>query len=576
MAPAGIRMALVEGEDGDGLIVEEECLRLGADDSDTNSAPNQVISAILGTREGAVDAGLRLSSVGVTWTDKVQAAALRDALAAYKVENVMLVSAFLAAAALGQEVGDSIGYQRTAVLFIEPDSATLAVVSTADGSVCDVRHQLLADDDDTAVAEILTMVSDAESMETQPDGMYVVGSGVDVAMIKPELEAATSLTVSAPEEHEMALARGAALASGHAPLFASSTAALAYAQDFGTGAVELDSIPGYLRGTDVPGDDDRAYSAVPDDVADAETAVVGVVDPEGERRRPVLLVGSAMAVIAIAAVIALEIALAIGIRPMVALQPTPSQNHLVAPAQPAPAPAQVAAPVAPKVNLPTPSGPRAVSPHVPAPLPAAPVAPAPAAPRVPDPDVVVPPVAPILVPPVRAPVPDQLLRPRRRWGRRRCSRRCRSRARRFRFRHQESSPRFRRRRSVEVAPGGCPHPGRAASPACPVAVPSVAVRSVAARSAAAAAMAAAPSVGGPSAVGAGTGPSVAVEAALAGDTAVASVAGMAASAATASGVLFWPPGRAQERGTWVNSSTKGNVREIRAVELCRGVQAARE
>jgi hypothetical protein len=411
MAPAGIRMALVEGEDGDGLIVEEECLRLGADDSDTNSAPNQVISAILGTREGAVDAGLRLSSVGVTWTDKVQAAALRDALAAYKVENVMLVSAFLAAAALGQEVGDSIGYQRTAVLFIEPDSATLAVVSTADGSVCDVRHQLLADDDDTAVAEILTMVSDAESMETQPDGMYVVGSGVDVAMIKPELEAATSLTVSAPEEHEMALARGAALASGHAPLFASSTAALAYAQDFGTGAVELDSIPGYLRGTDVPGDDDRAYSAVPDDVADAETAVVGVVDPEGERRRPVLLVGSAMAVIAIAAVIALEIALAIGIRPMVALQPTPSQNHLVAPAQPAPAPAQVAAPVAPKVNLPTPSGPRAVSPHVPAPLPAAPVAPAPAAPRVPDPDVVVPPVAPILVPPVRAPVPDQLLRP---------------------------------------------------------------------------------------------------------------------------------------------------------------------
>ena len=44
--------------------------------------------------------------------------------------------------------------------------------------------------------------------------------------------------VSAPEEPETALARGAALASANAPLFASSTAALAYAQDPGTGAVD--------------------------------------------------------------------------------------------------------------------------------------------------------------------------------------------------------------------------------------------------------------------------------------------------------------------------------------------------
>jgi hypothetical protein len=384
MAPAAIRMALVEGEDGDGLIVDEDSFQV-ARHSATSSAPDQVIAAILGTREGAVDAGLQLSSIGVTWTDRVQAAALRDALAAYKIENVMLVSGFLAAAALGQAVGGAIGYARTAVLFIEPDSVTLAIVDTADGSVCDVRRQLLAEDDDTAMAEVVAMVSDAEFMETRPDGVYVVGTGVDVGLIKPALEAATSLTVSVPEEHEMALARGAALASGNAPLFASTTAALAYAKDLGA--------------PDVPGEEELAYSAVPDDVADDDTV----------ERRSGLLIGSGLAVVAIAAVVALEIALAIAIRPTVALAPTPSENHFIAPTQQAPAPPQVVAAPQPKINLPAPKAPpRVASPQLPAPLPAAPVAPAPA---VSDPVVVVPPVVPIVVPPIQAPGPDLLLRP---------------------------------------------------------------------------------------------------------------------------------------------------------------------
>jgi hypothetical protein len=71
----------------------------------------------------------------VTWTDPGEAAALRDALAACKVENVMLVSAFLSAAALAQVVGASDGYAQTALLFVEPDTATLAVVDTVDGSL---------------------------------------------------------------------------------------------------------------------------------------------------------------------------------------------------------------------------------------------------------------------------------------------------------------------------------------------------------------------------------------------------------------------------------------------------------
>ncbi|WP_244232200.1 hypothetical protein [Mycobacterium innocens] len=38
MAPAAVRMAVVEGPDGDGLIVEEDTFPVGPDPS-TNSAP---------------------------------------------------------------------------------------------------------------------------------------------------------------------------------------------------------------------------------------------------------------------------------------------------------------------------------------------------------------------------------------------------------------------------------------------------------------------------------------------------------------------------------------------------------
>ncbi|GBE65866.1 hypothetical protein MFM001_23280 [Mycobacterium sp. MFM001] len=387
MAPKTIRMVLVEGEDADGVTVEE-------DNIDTaHSTPDQVIAAILGTREGATEGGYELRSTGVTWTDPADAAALRDALAAHKVENVMLVSAFLAAAALAQTVGNAMGYEQTAMLFVEPETATLAVVDASDGSVTDVRRRPLRSDD--VVGELAAMVADVDGVE----GLFLVGSGVDVAPIKPALEATTWLPVSAPEEPETALARGAALASANAPLFASSTAALAYAQDPGTGVVN----PYYFEAFSDGGSDDVAYSAVADDEAD--TAVISVGEVR-QGRRPLLLVGSILAVVFVTAAVALEVALAIGIRPTVALLPAPVQR-LIEPIEPAPAPppaASVSEPQPPAAHMaapaPQPAQVHAVAPPAPLALPAPPAAPAP----VPPPAAPVP--APVPVPvPIRIPVP---------------------------------------------------------------------------------------------------------------------------------------------------------------------------
>ncbi|OBI42012.1 hypothetical protein, partial [Mycobacterium colombiense] len=296
--------------------------------------------------------------------------------------------------------------------YIEPDSATLAVVDSADGSIADVQRQALPDDDEAAVAQLAAMVSNAENLQTRPDAVFVVGSGIDIPLIKPALEAATTLPLSAPEEPDTALARGAALASAHAPLFSSSTAALAYAQDPGTGAINpLAVVPGYFENPGEAGADGLAYSAVADDPDEfftgSQTAATALVDADYHQRSSFRMVGSAVAAIFVIGVVALVVSLAIAIRPTASVRPNPNQNVVVAPTRPAPAPAAPAPVQAPAPAAPAPApeapAPEAV-PQAPAPAPEAP-APAPAAP-IPVPEAPAPaPVAPPPPPPAVAPIP---------------------------------------------------------------------------------------------------------------------------------------------------------------------------
>jgi hypothetical protein len=187
MTPASVQIVLLQGENADGATVDEnEFAVTAADDSSTISASDRVLAAILGTREDAAGAGLDLSSVGVASTDQLEAAALRDALAAHKVENVMLVSAFLAATALTQFVGGAMGYERTAVLFLEPGTATLAVVETSDGSIVDVHEEHVnSASGQIATAELMEMVAGLDELPTRPGGLFVIGCGVNIAPIKP-------------------------------------------------------------------------------------------------------------------------------------------------------------------------------------------------------------------------------------------------------------------------------------------------------------------------------------------------------------------------------------------------------
>lgn len=431
MTPATVRMVLVEGEMADGATVDHDVFEVsGSDGSATSGAAAQVVDAVLGTKESAEAGGHDLKAIGVTWSDHAEAAQLRDALAARDIDDVMLVSDGHAAAALAQAVGRAVGYDTTALLFIDRDTATLSVVQTDDGSVVKVLASSLHSQD--AMAVLADMAAAVDAQDNAPQGMFVVGSGVDVSSVKSHLEHLVSLPVRAPDEPEMALARGAALAAAAAPALEASTVGLAYSQD--PDGTTAGSVYAGLAGAETqlaPAGGDGAH--VGDYASRTDLSA-----PANEDRKPFLLVGSAMASIFVVGVVALVISLAVSIRPTADQRPSPGQSAIVpssiAPAPPRP-PAEQAQPVqappppkAETIKAPVPvvqqqpapqAPPRTVYVEAPPPPPQAPPpAPPPAAPP-PAPAPVAPaPVAPapvpVYVPPVIAP-PQYYPRPQNPW-----------------------------------------------------------------------------------------------------------------------------------------------------------------
>ncbi|MBV9320681.1 MAG: hypothetical protein JO106_12365, partial [Mycobacterium sp.] len=199
MTPTTVRMALVEGERADGRTVDHDVFDVGAIEGSANStAPDQVISAILGTQQSALVGGHRLVATGVAWSDHDEAAALREGLAARGIEDVTLVSDLHAAGALAQAAGRAVGYDTTALMFVERDTATMSVVETHDGSIVKAVSQSLHSAD--ALAVITEMVTGLQASDAQPQGVFVIGAGVDVTSVKEHLEHLVSLPVNAPDD----------------------------------------------------------------------------------------------------------------------------------------------------------------------------------------------------------------------------------------------------------------------------------------------------------------------------------------------------------------------------------------
>lgn len=416
MTPTTARLVLVEGAGADGRIVDTDTIIVSDGEG---SASEQVLAAIVGTRDGMLDGGHHLVSTGVVWSDHNEAAALRDSLASRGIDGVGFFSALHAGGALAKAASNVTGYDKSALLVIEPENATLAVVDSADGSIVGLASEPLITGVTPGV--LASLVNPLKGHENAPDGVFLLGLGTDVSDLTDPLGEAICLPVNSPDQPELALARGAALASAQEPDFEASTALLGQAYSLegptGTGFAHPDAVTESASGSAEAQTDLREYEDFDDQPAE---------------RKPFLLVGAPLLLVFGICSIALAVSLTVTVRSTVdqgpaspdrAVVQNPVQNALPpeAPQQPPPAPVvEVPAPAAPApvqqvVVAPAPQrnpAPVAVKPAAPAPVQPAPQAPAPV-PQAPPPPAAPAPEepAPVAPPPAIVPVPIPLFPP---------------------------------------------------------------------------------------------------------------------------------------------------------------------
>lgn len=221
MTPTSVGLVMLEGSDADGVTMDRDAFqvrsrgRAGAVQTCERAA-----AAVMRSEAIAATHGHRLHSIGVTWSDDAYAEAtlLLKSLSESGFHNVVPVRFPEATEALARGVADSAGYQTTAVCVIEPETPETAVtlivhadphnhedvIQTARNHVVETEEDLLR-----WLSAVFTRA------DWQPEALVMVGSGGDLNTLLPTLEDVLDVPVFTPAEAELALARGAAMASAH-------------------------------------------------------------------------------------------------------------------------------------------------------------------------------------------------------------------------------------------------------------------------------------------------------------------------------------------------------------------------
>jgi hypothetical protein len=213
VTPSAVGLVLVEGQEADGATVDRDAFEVGARGrSSALQTSERAAAAVLRSEAIAATHGHRLHSIGVTWSDDANAEAslLLKSLSDSGFGNVVAVRLPEATEALARGIAEVIGYDTTAVCVLEPETVIALIVHLRDGSVqTSVNRRIVTEED--LVRWLSTLFTRAD---WQPEALVMVGSGGDDELM-PVLERALSVPVFAPAEAQLALARGAAMASAH-------------------------------------------------------------------------------------------------------------------------------------------------------------------------------------------------------------------------------------------------------------------------------------------------------------------------------------------------------------------------
>jgi hypothetical protein len=216
MTPTTVGLVLVEGQEADGATMDKD--EFAVHDRGLASAVNtseKAAAAVMRTEAIAAARGHRLHSIGVTWSEDAdtEASLLLESLFESGFENVVAVRIPEATEALARGIASVIGSEITAVCVIEPDAVIVLVVDNSDGAVQTAVNDAVTTDEDLA----RWLSSIFAQADWRPAALVLVGSGSDLESITPHLEEVLEVPVFVPAEAQLALARGAAIASTQGP-----------------------------------------------------------------------------------------------------------------------------------------------------------------------------------------------------------------------------------------------------------------------------------------------------------------------------------------------------------------------
>lgn len=211
LTPSTVGLVLVEGSEADGATVDHNALDIrGLAPARTDDICADVVKAVRRAERVAAEHGLRLTTIGVTWSSgaATESAVLLKKFADAGFVDVVPVRLPHATDALARRVAGIVGFDTTGVCVLEPDVVQAMTVAGDSPVQTTVSRGI------ETVAGLTSWLSDIfDTADPRPDALVVVGSAVDLDSVLPKLERALAVSVFTPAEPGLPLARGAALAS---------------------------------------------------------------------------------------------------------------------------------------------------------------------------------------------------------------------------------------------------------------------------------------------------------------------------------------------------------------------------
>ena len=218
LTSSSVGWVLVEGRDADGSILDHDDFEVAPTAGvQAVYTSEQASAAVLHAQAAAVGFDQRLHVVGVTWGDEsaAESALLLESLTDAGFDNVVPIRLHDACDVLARAIAPVVGYDKAAVCVLDGESTIVVMVDTCD------------DEPQTAIKQLsggpghlvhwLTALFDRSSW--QPGGIVIVGADEELDALSRRLKQTVPVPVITQTGAELALARGAALASAHSTEF---------------------------------------------------------------------------------------------------------------------------------------------------------------------------------------------------------------------------------------------------------------------------------------------------------------------------------------------------------------------